>query len=167
LAAVATFCITFFIFKTSLLVGIVAATIMIVLAFFFAAVSGYLVGIIGSSNNPISGLTITALVITALILVLCGVNSESGGVAAVLGIAAIVCVAAAVGGEMFQDLKAGHILGGTPWKMQIGDIIGVVVAGFVMFGVLIILNQADIIMGASEGYQGGFGSDASLLLRLS
>jgi len=160
LAAVATFCITFFIFKTSLLVGIVAATIMIVLAFFFAAVSGYLVGIIGSSNNPISGLTITALVITALILVLCGVNSESGGVAAVLGIAAIVCVAAAVGGEMFQDLKAGHILGGTPWKMQIGDIIGVVVAGFVMFGVLIILNQADIIMGASEGYQGGFGSDA-------
>jgi len=160
LAAIATFCITFFIFKTSLLVAIVAATIMIVLAFFFAAVSGYLVGIIGSSNNPISGLTITALVITALILVLCGVNKDSGGVAAVLGIAAIVCVAAAVGGEMFQDLKAGHILGGTPWKMQIGDIIGVVVAGFVMFGVLIILNQADIIMGASEGYKGGFGSDA-------
>ena len=87
---------------------------MIVLAFFFAAVSGYLVGIIGSSNNPISGLTLTALVVTALILVACGVDSHNGGVAAVLGIAAIVCVAAAVGGEMFQDLKAGHILGGTP-----------------------------------------------------
>jgi putative OPT family oligopeptide transporter len=131
---------------------------MIILAFFFAAVSGYLVGIIGSSNNPISGLTLTALVVTALILVACGVKGSSGGVAAVLGIAAIVCVAAAVGGEMFQDLKAGHILGGTPWKMQVGDLIGVVISGFVMFGVLIVLNQGDINMGLQQGYEGGFGS---------
>lgn len=158
IAAVLTFIITYFIFNTTILVSIVASTIMIVLAFFFAAVSGYLVGIIGSSNNPISGLTLTALVVTALILVACGVNSSNGGVAAVLGIAAIVCVAAAVGGEMFQDLKAGHILGGTPWKMQVGDIIGVVIAGFVMFGVLIILNQGDINMGLQQGYEGGFGS---------
>ncbi|MDR0845714.1 MAG: oligopeptide transporter, OPT family, partial [Tannerella sp.] len=157
IAAVLTFVITFFIFKTSILVAIVASTVMIVLAFFFAAVSGYLVGIIGSSNNPISGLTLTALVVTALILVACGVTG-SAGVAAVLGIAAIVCVAAAVGGEMFQDLKAGHILGGTPWKMQVGDLIGVLIAGFVMFGVLIILNQGDINMGIEQGYQGGFGS---------
>lgn len=158
LAAVLTFIITYFIFKTTILVAIIASTVMIVLAFFFAAVSGYLVGIIGSSNNPISGLTLTALVVTALILVACGVDSENGGVAAVLGVAAIVCVAAAVGGEMFQDLKAGHILGGTPWKMQVGDIIGVVVSGFVMFGVLIILNQGDINMGLQQGYEGGFGS---------
>ena len=158
ISAVLTFIITFFIFKTSVLVAIVASTIMIVLAFFFAAVSGYLVGIIGSSNNPISGLTLTALVVTALILVACGIDSSSGGVAAVLGIAAIVCVAAAVGGEMFQDLKAGHILGGTPWRMQVGDIIGVIVSGFVMFGVLIVLNQGDINMGIEQGYAGGFGS---------
>jgi putative OPT family oligopeptide transporter len=157
IGAVLTFIITFYIFKTSILVAIVASTVMIVLAFFFAAVSGYLVGIIGSSNNPISGLTLTALVVTALILVACGVKG-TGGVAAVLGIAAIVCVAAAVGGEMFQDLKAGHILGGTPWRMQIGDIIGVVISGFVMFGVLIVLNQGDINMGLQEGYVGGFGS---------
>lgn len=157
-AALSTFCITFFIFNTSILVSLVASTVMIVLAFFFAAVSGYLVGIIGSSNNPISGLTLTALVVTALILVACGVDPSNGGVAAVLGVAAIVCVAAAVGGEMFQDLKAGHILGGTPWKMQVGDIIGVVIAGFVMFGVLIVLNQGDINMGHQLGYQGGFGS---------
>ena len=142
-SAVLTFVITYFIFKTSILVAIVASTVMIILAFFFAAVSGYLVGIIGSSNNPISGLTITALVVTALILVACGVSGNEG-VAAVLGIAAIVCVAAAVGGEMFQDLKAGHILGGTPWKMQTGNIVGVILSGVVMFGVLIILNQADI-----------------------
>jgi putative OPT family oligopeptide transporter len=157
-AAVLTFVITYFLFKTSVLVAIVASTIMVVLAFFFAAVSGYLVGIIGSSNNPISGLTLTALVVTALILVACGVDEHSGGVAAVLGIAAIVCVAAAVGGEMFQDLKAGHILGGTPWRMQIGDIIGVLISGVVMFGVLIVLNQGDINMGIEQGYQGGFGS---------
>ena len=144
----------------SVLVAAVAATIMIVLAFFFSAVSGYLVGLIGSSNNPICGLTITALVITALILVLCGVDENTEGVAAVLGVAAIVCVAAAVAGEMFQDLKAGHILGGTPWKMQLGDIIGVVLSGFVMFGVLIILNNADIAMGGMQGYAGGFGSEA-------
>jgi putative OPT family oligopeptide transporter len=158
IAAVLTFIITYFIFQTSILVSIVASTIMIILAFFFAAVSGYLVGIIGSSNNPISGLTLTALVVTALILVACGVKGSSGGVAAVLGIAAIVCVAAAVGGEMFQDLKAGHILGGTPWKMQAGDLIGVVISGFVMFGVLIVLNQGDINMGLQQGYEGGFGS---------
>lgn len=158
-SAILTFIITFFIFKTTVLVAIVAATVMIILAFFFAAVSGYLVGIIGSSNNPISGLTLTALVVTALILVICGVSPENGGVAAVLGVAAIVCVAAAVGGEMFQDLKAGHILGGTPWKMQVGDLIGVVVSGFVMFGVLIILNQGDINMGIQQGYEGGFGSE--------
>jgi putative OPT family oligopeptide transporter len=157
LAAVLTFVITYFMFHTSVLVAIVASTLMIVLAFFFSAVSGYLVGIIGSSNNPISGLTLTALVVTALILVLCGVRGDPG-IAAVLGIAAIVCVAAAVGGEMFQDLKAGHILGGTPWKMQIGDIIGVLISGCVMFGVLIILNQGDINMGIQQGYEGGFGS---------
>ena len=157
IAAILTFIITYFIFNASVLVAIVASTIMIVLAFFFAAVSGYLVGIIGSSNNPISGLTLTALVVTALILVACGVKGITG-VAAVLGIAAIVCVAAAVGGEMFQDLKAGHILGGTPWRMQIGDIVGVIISGVVMFGVLIILNQGDINMGLQQGYEGGFGS---------
>ena len=158
LVAILTFLITFFIFKTALLPAIVASTVMIILAFFFAAISGYLVGIMGSSNNPISGLTLTALVVTALILVSIGVTSHSGGVIAVLGVAAIVCVSAAVAGEMLQDLKAGHILGGTPWKMQVGDLIGVVLAGSVMFIVLDYLNRADIAEGLSEHYIGGFGS---------
>jgi putative OPT family oligopeptide transporter len=160
LAAVTTFCVTYFVFGTTLLPAIVAATLMIILAFFFAAISGYLVGIIGSSNNPISGLTLTALVITALVMVIMGVDQAHGGVAAVLGVAAIVCVSAAVAGEMLQDLKAGHILGGTPWKMQVGNIIGVVVSGFVMFYVLNLLNQSDIAAGkmANIPYQGGFGS---------
>ncbi len=158
IVAIATFLITFMIFKTTFIVAFVAATVMIVLAFLFAAVSGYLVGIMGSSNNPISGLTLTALVVTALILVLLGVNAESGGVAAVLGVAAIVCVSAAVAGEMLQDLKAGHILGGTPRKMQIGDIVGVILSGAVMFAVLAFLNDGDIAIGKVNGYEGGFGS---------
>jgi putative OPT family oligopeptide transporter len=170
--ALATFGITFFIFNTSFLVAFVAATVMIILAFFFAAVSGYLVGIMGSSNNPISGLTLTALVVTALIMVALGVTGREG-VASVLGVAAIVCVSAAVAGEMLQDLKAGHILGGTPWRMQIGDILGVVMAGLVMFGVLVFLNDGDIAKGLKEGYEGGFGSknlsapQASLMAILS
>ncbi len=155
--ALLTFGITYFIFETNLLIAIVAATVMIILAFFFAAVSGFLVGIMGSSNNPISGLTLTALVVTALILVALGVQGNSG-VATVLGVAAIVCVSAAVAGEMLQDLKAGHILGGTPWRMQIGDIIGVIFAGAVMFVVLSYLNEGDIASGKNLGYQGGFGS---------
>ncbi len=172
LVAVLTFLITFYIFHTTVLVAIVAATVMIILAFFFAAVSGYLVGIMGSSNNPISGLTLTALVLTALLMVAMGVTGDEG-VASVLGVAAIVCVSAAVAGEMLQDLKAGHILGGTPWRMQIGDILGVALAGIVMFGVLVFLNDGDIAKGIREGYDGGFGStnlsapQASLMAILS
>ncbi|MCK9220114.1 MAG: oligopeptide transporter, OPT family [Bacteroidales bacterium] len=170
--AILTFCITYFIFQTTVLIAVVASTVMIILAFFFASVSGYLVGIMGSSNNPISGLTLTALVVTALILVALGVQGDAG-VATVLGVAAIVCVSAAVAGEMLQDLKAGHILGGTPWRMQIGDILGVILAGSVMFVVLAFLNDGDIASGKNLGYQGGFGSknlsapQASLMAILS
>ncbi len=152
-AAVATFLITWMIFKTSVMVAAVASVVMIIAGFFFAAVSGYLVGIIGSSNNPISGLTLTALVVTALVMVILGVHGQEG-VAAVLGVAAIVCVSAAVAGEMLQDLKAGHILGGTPWKMQIGDLVGVVVAAVVMFLPLVVLHVGDINDAVSKRVDG-------------
>lgn len=121
--------------------AVVAAAVMIVLGFFFAAVSGNLVGMIGSSNNPVSGLTLCTLVVAALLMVAMGV-SGIGGVAAVLGVAAVVCVSSAVAGEMLQDLKAGHILGGTPAKMQIGDIFGTIVASLVLFFPLMILDKA-------------------------
>src|SRR5262252_7959868 len=112
--------------------ALVAAGVMVVVGFFFAAVSGNLVGMIGSSNNPVSGLTLCTLVIAALLMVALGV-SGGGGVAAVLGVAAVVCVSSAVAGEMLQDLKVGHILGGTPSKMQVGDLFGIVVASLVLF----------------------------------
>ncbi len=121
--------------------SVVAALVMIVLGFFFAAVSGNLVGMIGSSNNPVSGLTLCTLVVAALLMVALGV-SGTGGVAAVLGVAAVVCVSSAVAGEMLQDLKVGHILGGTPAKMQIGDLFGIVVASLVLFFPLAILDKA-------------------------
>ena len=126
--------------------GMVAAIVMLIVGFFFAAVSGNLVGLIGSSNNPISGLTLAALVIAALLMVLMGVSGIHG-VAAVLGVAAVVCISSAVAGEMLQDLKVGHILGGTPAKMQIGDFLGVTVASFALLPVLLLLNQANINSG--------------------
>ncbi len=118
-----------------------AAVVMVILGFFFAAVSGNLVGMIGSSNNPVSGLTLCTLVVAALLMVGLGV-AGAGGVAAVLGVAAVVCVSSAVAGEMLQDLKVGHILGGTPAKMQIGDIFGIIVASPILFFVLMLLDRA-------------------------
>ena len=121
--------------------AVVAALVMVVLGFLFAAVSGNLVGMIGSSNNPVSGLTLCTLVVAALLMVVLGV-SGAGGVAAVLGVAAVVCVSSAVAGEMLQDLKVGYILGGTPARMQIGDIFGIIVASLVLFFPLMILDNA-------------------------
>ena len=121
--------------------AVVAALVMIVLGFFFAAVSGNLVGMIGSSNNPVSGLTLCTLVVSALLMVALGVAGVSG-VAAVLGVAAVICVSAAVAGEMLQDLKVGHIVGGTPSKMQIGDIFGILVASVILFFPLMVLDHA-------------------------
>lgn len=129
------------IFSGTLGTAVVAAAVMAVAGFFFAAVSGNLVGQIGSSNNPISGLTLSTLIIAALLMVLVGATGISG-VAAVLGVAAVVCVSSAVAGEMLQDLKVGHILGGTPWKMQVGDIFGILIASLVLFFPLLILHGA-------------------------
>jgi putative OPT family oligopeptide transporter len=120
--------------------ALVGAGVMVIVGFFFAAVSGNLVGMIGSSNNPVSGLTLCTLVIAALLMVALGV-SGTGGVAAVLGVAAVICVSSAVAGEMLQDLKVGHILGGTPSKMQIGDLLGIVVASLVLFFPLSVLDR--------------------------
>ena len=142
-AALVTFLITWRIFQVSPLVSLVAALVVVILGFFFSAISGYLVGIMGSSNNPISGLTLTALVITALVMVVLGVKGREG-VAAVLGVAAVVCVSAAVAGEMLQDLKAGHILGGTPWRMEMGDLLGVALASAVLYIPLMVLHEGDI-----------------------
>jgi len=147
LSAVATFFIYNY-FSGEVTAALVATIVMVVAGFFFAAVSGYLVGLIGSSNNPISGLTISTLIVAAILMVALGVTGIPG-IAAVLGVAAVICVAAAVAGEMLQDLKVGHILGGTPWKMQVGDLFGILLASAVMFFPLLILHQGDINTGGT------------------
>src|SRR3990170_3584365 len=128
--------------------ALTATVVMVIAGFFFAAVSGYLVGLIGSSNNPISGLTLSTVIVAAILMVALGQTGITG-IAAVLGVAGVICVSAAVAGEMLQDLKVGHILGGTPWKMQVGDIFGIVLAAAVMFFPLLILHQGDINTGGT------------------
>jgi putative OPT family oligopeptide transporter len=134
--------------------AIVAAVVMLVVGFCFATVSGYLVGVIGSSNNPISGLTLSTVIIAALLMVALGV-SGTGGVIAVLGVAAVVCVSSAVAGELLQDFKVGYIIGGTPRSIQIVELIAVVVASLVMYFPLLVLHQGNINSGGI-----GFGDKA-------
>src|SRR5436305_1658561 len=144
-----------YIYMTGLVAGaIAAALVMLIVGFFFATVSGYLVGVIGSSNNPISGLTLSTLVIAALLMVSLGVSGP-GGVAIVLGVAAVVCVSSAVAGELLQDFKVGYILGGTPRTIQIVELIAVVCASLVMYLPLYILHVGDIRSGGI-----GFGGKA-------
>jgi len=128
--------------------AILAAVVMGIAGFVFAAVAGYLVGIIGSSSNPISGLTLSTLLIAALLMVLVGMKGNPG-IAAVLGVASVVCCVAGVAGDMLQDWKVGHILGGTPWKMQVGGMIGVIAAALVLVIPIMLLHEAN-----------GIGSDA-------
>ncbi len=147
--------------------SLVAAIVMIVMGLLFAAVAGYLVGIIGSSSNPISGLTLTTLLIAALMMVLMG-QKGTEGIAAVLGVAAVVCCVAGVAGDMIQDWKVGHILGGTPWRMQIGGLIGVVAAALTLtFSLQLLHNtmrigsdalpapQANLMAMMAQGIVGG------------
>lgn len=108
------------------------AIFMVIAGFLFSAVAGYMAGLVGSSNNPISGVTIATILTAALLLVLImGGDSEKGPAAAIL-IGAVVCCAAAIAGDNMQDLKAGHILGATPQKQQIMQMVGVVSAALVM-----------------------------------
>jgi putative OPT family oligopeptide transporter len=116
------------------------AVIMLVAGFFFAAVAGYMAGLVGSSNNPISGVTIATLLFTSLLLLaLLGENSLIGPAAAVF-VGAVVACAAAISGDTMQDLKAGHIVGATPWKQQLMELLGVLSAAFVMMPVLYLLQ---------------------------
>ncbi|HUX07572.1 MAG TPA: oligopeptide transporter, OPT family [Acidobacteriota bacterium] len=144
--------VIYYFFSQDIIAAITAAIVMTVAGFFFAAVAGYLVGLIGSSNNPISGLTLSTLILAAVLLVALGVPErlaqaypEMGtffAIAAVLGVASVICCACGVAGDMLQDLKVGHILGGTPWRMEIGKLTGVFFAALVMAVPLILLHEA-------------------------
>jgi OPT family oligopeptide transporter len=140
----------YYYFTHGIVSAIVAALIMTVTGFLLSAVGGYLVGLVGSSNQPLSGLTLAALIIAALVMLTIGVTGLAG-VAAVLGVAAVVCVACSVSGSLIQDLKAGHLLGGAPWKMELVEIISVILLAFFLMGPIIALHQANLDTGGIGG----------------
>lgn len=122
-------------------VTLVGAIIVVVFGFFFAAVSSRMVGIVGSSNNPVSGMAIATLLITTVILKLTG-DSGIHGMQGAIAIGSIICIVAAIAGDTSQDLKTGYLLGATPVKQQIAEVIGVVAAAFAIGGTLYLLNSA-------------------------
>src|SRR5262245_7309356 len=122
-------------------VSAVMAVVMVIAGFLFSAVASYMAGLVGSSNNPVSGITISTILVSALLLLGLGLQTPAGPIAAVL-ICGVVCCAAAIGGDNLQDLKCGRVAGSTSWKQQVMPILGVVVAACAMAPVLNLLNDA-------------------------
>ncbi|HEY4179019.1 MAG TPA: oligopeptide transporter, OPT family [Kofleriaceae bacterium] len=128
-------------FTNSVGISAVMAVVVIVAGFLFSAVASYMAGLVGSSNNPVSGITISTILVSALLLVGMGMKSPAGPIAAIL-IGGVVCCAAAIGGDNLQDLKCGQLVGSTPWKQQVMQIVGVLVAAVCMAPILNVLNRA-------------------------
>ncbi len=129
-------------------VGVVGALSIAVFGFLFVAVASRIVGIVGSSSSPVSGMTIATILIVTFLFKISGMSGMDGMVAA-LTVGAVVCTALAVAGDISQDLKTGYLVGGTPWKQQLAMMIGVVASGLVIGAVLVILDQA-YEMGSKE-----------------
>jgi putative OPT family oligopeptide transporter len=125
---------------SSMAVSLVMAAIMLVAGFLFAAVAGYMAGLVGSSNNPISGVTISTILFASLVLLLFMGRGNPAGPAAAILIGAVVCCAASISGDNLQDLKAGQIVGSTPWKQEFMLIVGVLSSAFVIAPVLKLLD---------------------------
>lgn len=122
-------------------VSLVGAIIVVIFGFFFATVSSRMVGLVGSSNNPVSGMAIATLLIATLILKLTG-ESGATGMSSAIAIGSIICIVAAISGDTSQDLKTGYLLGATPKKQQIGEILGVIAAALAIGGTLYLLDSA-------------------------
>ena len=122
-------------------VSLIGAIIVVVFGFFFAAVSSRMVGLVGSSNNPVSGMAIATLLIATLVLKVTGEGGVAGMTAAI-AIGSIICIVAAIAGDTSQDLKTGYLLGSTPKKQQYGEVIGVVTSSLAIGGTLYLLDSA-------------------------
>jgi len=122
-------------------VSLIGAIIVVVFGFFFATVSSRMVGLVGSSNNPVSGMAIATLLIATVILKLTGYEGAAG-LSAAIAIGSIICIVAAISGDTSQDLKTGYLLGATPKKQQIGEIVGVVASALAIGGTLYLLDSA-------------------------
>lgn len=122
-------------------VNIIGALLIVVFGFFFATVSSRMVGLIGSSNNPVSGMAIATLLIATITIKASG-DSGITGMMGAIAIGSVICIIAAIAGDTSQDLKTGYLLGATPKKQQIGELIGVAASGLAIGGVLYLLNAA-------------------------
>ena len=154
-------------FVPAIPVNFLGALLIVVFGFFFATVSSRMVGLIGSSNNPVSGMAIATLLISTFVIKASG-NTGIDGMTAAIAIGSVICVVAAIAGDTSQDLKTGYLLGATPKKQQIGELLGVLVSGLAIGGVLYLLNaawgygtaeipapQAGLMMMIVEGIMGG------------
>ena len=140
LIAIVLVCVVYFNITNSITIALVTTAIMMVMAFFFTAVASYIVGLVGNSNSPVSGMTITAVLFTGGLLYIFGFSGTEGMVAT-LGVAAIVCCAACTSGDVCNDLKTGQIVGASPFRQQIMQIIGVGVASLVMAPIMQLLHE--------------------------
>ena len=142
-------------FVKDIMVSLTMAAVMLVAGFVFSAVAAYMAGLVGSSNNPISGVTIATVTVSALLLVLLMGRDNASGPAAAIIIGSVVCCAAAIAGDNMQDLKAGQIVGATPWRQQVMQLVGTASAALIIAPVLMLLHKA-------YGFRGqpGAGSDA-------
>lgn len=132
--------VVYYLLTGNALISFVTTGIMIVMAFFFTAVASYIVGLVGNSNSPVSGMTITAVLFTGGLLLLFGFSGMEGMVAT-LGVAAIVCCAACTSGDVCNDLKTGALVGASPFRQQIMQVLGVAAASLVMAPVLQLLHN--------------------------
>ena len=135
-------CLTYFSIIPSWGSAIILSLIMCIFGFLFSAVAAYMAGVVGSSNNPISGVTIATILFSSLLIVTFFSTGSSEGAAAAILIGSVVCCAAAIGGDNLQDLKTGNIVGATPWKQQLMQLVGVVSAAMSLGIVLILLHEA-------------------------
>lgn len=122
-------------------INLIGALLIVVFGFFFATVSSRMVGLVGSSNNPVSGMTIATLLIASLVLKATGMDGQAGMKAAI-AIGGVICIIAAIAGDTSQDLKTGYILGATPRKQQLGELLGVLASAIAIGGVLYLLDTA-------------------------
>jgi len=129
-------------------ISLVATLTMIVAGFFFVAVSSYVVGLVGSSNNPVSGMTICTVLFASALLLAFGMTGMVGLIAAMM-VAAVVCIASCTAGDVSQDLKTGYLVGATPWRQQLGQMIGVAAPGFIMAPILSLLLKGYGFMSAT------------------
>ncbi|MDH5741639.1 MAG: oligopeptide transporter, OPT family, partial [Nitrospira sp.] len=121
-------------------IGMVMTLVMAIAAFLFSSVAAYMAGLVGSSSNPVSGVTIATIMMASLLLLVFLGAGHPAGPAAALVIGAVVCCAAAMGGDNLQDLKTGHLVGATPWKQQVMQVLGVVAGALVLVPVLSLLQ---------------------------